>query len=123
MGNWPPPLHPFVVKDIAMQTRAADEKSARIRVIMLPLRRSRKLAWRLLWHVNWLCGSLNSPLHARTCLGKKLDSEFWGITYGSLYLFDAVGNKRQEYKLPKLESVSGIRLSKALPHVCASNRR
>jgi len=50
-------------------------------------------------------------------LAPSADDGFWGITYRALYLFDAAGNKKQEYTLPKLESVSGIRLSKALPQV------
>jgi hypothetical protein len=50
-------------------------------------------------------------------LAPSVDGGFWGITYRSLYLFDAAGNKNQEYTLPKLDSVSGIHLSRALPGV------
>ena len=50
-------------------------------------------------------------------LAPSADGGFWGITYRALYLFDSAGNKKQEYPLPKLESVSGIHLSKALPQV------
>jgi len=42
---------------------------------------------------------------------------FWGITYRALYHFDSAGAKDTEYLLPKLESVSGIHLSRALPGV------
>ena len=45
------------------------------------------------------------------------DGGFWGITYRALYRFDAAGKTEKEYALPKLESVSGIRLSRALPNV------
>lgn len=44
-------------------------------------------------------------------------SGFWGITPGQLYYFDANGQKLNEYALPKLELVSGIHLSRALPGV------
>lgn len=50
-------------------------------------------------------------------LAPSPDGGFWGITYRALYLFDATGNRKQEYTLPKLESVSGIHLSKVLPGV------
>lgn len=42
---------------------------------------------------------------------------FWGITYRALYHFDTHGTKEKEYPLPKLESVSGVHLSRALPGV------
>jgi hypothetical protein len=50
-------------------------------------------------------------------LAPSADGGFWGITYRALYLFDAAGNEKQEYPLPKLESVSGMHMSKALPQV------
>ena len=50
-------------------------------------------------------------------LAPSVEGGFWGITYRSLYHFDAAGNKSQEYTLPKLDSVSGIHLSRALPGV------
>jgi hypothetical protein len=50
-------------------------------------------------------------------LAPSADGGFWGVTYRALYLFDAAGDRKQEYPLPKLESVSGIHLSKALPEV------
>jgi len=42
---------------------------------------------------------------------------FWGITYRALYHFESAGSQDREYPLPKLESVSGIHLSRALPGV------
>jgi hypothetical protein len=63
----------------------------------------------------------NDPKWGRTeafyGLASSPDGGFWGITYRALYLFDATGTRKQEYTLPKLESVSGIRVSKALPQV------
>jgi len=50
-------------------------------------------------------------------LASSADGGFWGITYRALYLFDSDGQTKQEYAFPKLESVSGVHLSKALPHV------
>jgi hypothetical protein len=44
-------------------------------------------------------------------------SGFWAITPGNLYYFSANGQEKREYALPKLESVSGIHLSRALPGV------
>jgi len=48
-------------------------------------------------------------------LAPSADGGYWAITWRALYHFDAGGTKDREYTLPKLESVSGIHLSKALP--------
>jgi len=50
-------------------------------------------------------------------LAPSSEGGFWGITYRALYRFDAAGKTEKEYTLPKLESVSGIHLSRALPNV------
>jgi hypothetical protein len=50
-------------------------------------------------------------------IAPSLEGGFWGITYRSLHQFDAAGKQEREYALPNLESVSGIRLSRALPGV------
>jgi hypothetical protein len=50
-------------------------------------------------------------------LAPSAEGGFWAITYRGLYRFDATGKKEKEYTLPKLESVSGIHLSRALPGV------
>jgi hypothetical protein len=42
---------------------------------------------------------------------------FWAITPRALYSYSADGRKEKEYLLPTLESVSGIRLSRAVPGV------
>jgi len=43
------------------------------------------------------------------------DGGFWAITWRALYHYDRGGNREKECVLPKLESVSGIHLSRALP--------
>jgi hypothetical protein len=50
-------------------------------------------------------------------LAASAEGRFWAITDRALYRFDAAGTKEKEYPLPKLESVSGIHLSRALPGV------
>jgi hypothetical protein len=50
-------------------------------------------------------------------LAPSAEGGFWAITYRALYRFDATGKKEKEYTLPKLESVSGLHLSRALPDV------
>lgn len=50
-------------------------------------------------------------------LAPSAEGRFWAISYRALYRFDASGKKEKEYTLPKLESVSGIYLSRALPDV------
>jgi len=50
-------------------------------------------------------------------LASSSEGGFWAITHRALYHYDVNGNKEKEYPLPKLESVSGIHMSKALPGV------
>lgn len=62
-------------------------------------------------------GSNGGQTEAFYGLAPSPEGGFWAITYRALYRFDAAGKKEQEYTLPKLESVSGIHLSRALPDV------
>jgi hypothetical protein len=48
-------------------------------------------------------------------LVRAADGGFWGITWRALYRFGANGEKEKEYKLPELEAVSGLYLSRKIP--------
>jgi hypothetical protein len=48
-------------------------------------------------------------------LAPSSDGGYWAITWRALYRFDADGNQKGDYQLPKLEPVSGIYLSHELP--------
>jgi hypothetical protein len=48
-------------------------------------------------------------------LAPAVDGGYWAITWRSLYRFDASGNEKGDYPLPKLQSVRGIYLSHELP--------
>jgi hypothetical protein len=48
-------------------------------------------------------------------LAPAADGGYWAITWRALYRFDADGNQKGDYSLPKLQPVSGIYLSHELP--------
>lgn len=48
-------------------------------------------------------------------LAPAADRGYWAITWRALYRFDADGNQKGDYPLPKLRPVSGIYLSNELP--------
>lgn len=50
-------------------------------------------------------------------LAPSADGGFWAITPRALYHYSASGTKEEKHPLPTLESVSGVRLSRALPGV------
>ena len=50
-------------------------------------------------------------------LAPAAEAGFWGISSEALYRFGGDGTKQEEFPLPKLESVSGIFLSRKLPGV------
>jgi hypothetical protein len=50
-------------------------------------------------------------------LAPSASGGFWAITPRALYSYSSDGRKEKEYLLPTLKSVSGIRLSRALPGV------
>jgi hypothetical protein len=66
---------------------------------------------------NKLYSSKRPQTEAFYGLAPSAEGRFWAITYRALYRFDAAGKEEKEYALPKLESVSGIHLSRALPDV------